>query len=164
MGGYSVTTIVLGFGAFSTPLILGIMAGVGDVGGIISESLVLGLIKKKIELFKKKIDHIQEYISKSWFLFEKIRGDGIITLQELDEFRKLMDQYEKGLNIEDDSKDKEYIKVRETLKHQVEKEVKKEVEQQVKEDLKNELKEEIKNIYRNKLFMLLICCQGKRFY
>src|SRR5271156_2571189 len=29
VGGCSVTTIVLGFGAFSTPLILGIMAGVG---------------------------------------------------------------------------------------------------------------------------------------
>ena len=117
MGGCSLTTIVLGFGAFSTPLILGVMAAIGGAEGILSESLVLGVVKKKKELFKKKIDHIQEYISKSWFLFEKIRGDGIITLQGLDEFRKLMDQYEKGLSIQDDSIDKDFLKLRETLKN-----------------------------------------------
>src|SRR5271156_959381 len=143
VGGCSVTRIVLGFGALSTPLILGIMAGVGGAGGIISEFLVLGLVKKKKELFKKKIDHIQEYISKSWFLFEKIRGDGIITLQELDEFRKLMDQYEKGLSIQDDSIDKDFLKLRETLKKQAEKEAR-------KEDMMQEVKEEIKQKYLQK--------------
>ena len=62
VGGCTVTTIILSFGVFSSPLIIGIMAG---FGGFLSESLVLGLVKKKLSKFKKKIEHIQEYISKS---------------------------------------------------------------------------------------------------
>jgi hypothetical protein len=80
-------------------------------------SISNGLVKKKIVKFKKKIEHIQEYISKSWFLFEKIREDSIISLQEIGEFRKLMEDFEKGLNIEDDSMDKEFLKLRESLKN-----------------------------------------------
>src|SRR5271167_2924538 len=44
VGGCSATTIILGFGAFSTPLILGIMAVIGGAGGFLSESLLLGLV------------------------------------------------------------------------------------------------------------------------
>jgi tetratricopeptide (TPR) repeat protein len=141
--GCSVTTIVLSFGAFSTPLIMGIMTAIGGGEGILSEALVLGVIKKKKELFRKKIDYIQQYISKSWFIFEKIRGDGIITLQELGEFSKVMDEYEKGLSMGYDSMDKEYLKLRESLRQQAEKEVKIEL----KEGLKKELKEELKSKY-----------------
>src|SRR5271156_3445268 len=47
VGGCGVTTVVLGFGAFSTPFIIGILAAGGFAEGIISESLVLGLVKKK---------------------------------------------------------------------------------------------------------------------
>ena len=127
------------------------MAGVGGVEGILSEALVLGVVKKKIAKFSKKVEYIQEYISKSWYLFNKIKEDDIITLQEVEEFGKLMDQYEKGLSIGgnsvgDDSMDKEYIKLRESLRHQAEKEVKSEL----KEDLKKELKEEMKQKYTGK--------------
>src|SRR3981189_1028401 len=96
VGGCSVTTIVLGVGAFSNPLILAIMAGVGGVEGIFSEALVLGGVKKKITKFSKKVECIQEYISKSWYLFNKIKEDGIVTLQEVDDFGKLMDQMKKS--------------------------------------------------------------------
>ena len=127
VGGSAITSMVLGFGAFALPLVLAILAAVGGTEGIISEALVLGVVKKKVAKFKKKIEHIQEYISKSWFLFEKIREDSIITLQEIDEFRKLMENYEKGLSIESDIDNSEYLKLRESLKHQVEKQAKKEV-------------------------------------
>ena len=149
VGGCTATTIVLGFGTFSTPLILGIMAGIGGVGGFLSESLALGLVKKKIAIFSKKIEHIQEYISKSWYLFNKIKEDGIVTLQEIEEFGKLMGEYEKGISAEDpvdDSMDKEYIKLRESLRPQVEKEAKKDV----KEVLKNEMIQELKQKYMSK--------------
>ena len=69
-----------------------------------------------------------------------------MTLQEVDEFGKLMDQCEKGLSMGDDSMDKEYIKLRESLRHKVEKEVKTEL----KEDLKNEIKNELKQKYLQK--------------
>ena len=62
-------------------------------------------------------------------MFNKIKEDGIVTLQEVDEFQKLMDQYEKGLSVEDDSEDKEYIKLRKSLRHQAEKEVKSELKE-----------------------------------
>src|SRR3981189_614466 len=140
VGGCSVTTIVLGFGAFSSPLILAIMAGIGGVEGILSEALVLGVIKKKLSKFSKKVEYIQEYISKSWYLFNKIKEDDIVTLQEIDDFGKLMDQYEKGMSVgEADSMDKEYIKLRESLRHEVRKELEKEVKSELKEDLKKEL-------------------------
>ena len=142
VGGSAVTSIILGFGSFTTPLILGILASIGATEGIISEGFILGIVKKKKELFKKKIDYIQEYISKSWFLFEKIREDNIISLEEVNEYRKLMQDYEKVLSVNNDQ-DSEYLKMREKLKHQVEKEVKKEV----KEDLKKEMIQEIKQKY-----------------
>src|SRR5437773_12298572 len=148
VGGLGVTTIVLGIGFLATPLILRILAAVGTSEGIISEAIVLGVVKKKVIKFKKKIEHIQEFISKSWFLFEKIREDSIISLQEIDEFRKLMDDYEKGLTSADnDSGDKEYIKLRESLKHQAEKQAKEEIKDDLLKNLKNEAK---KNTYRNK--------------
>ena len=72
--------------------------------------------------------------------------DNIITLEEVNEFRKLIDEYEKGLSIEDDSMDKDFLKLRETLKKQAEKEARKEV----KEDMMHEIKEEIKQKYLQK--------------
>src|SRR5277367_813888 len=45
-----------------------VVGAVGSIEGVISETFVLGLIKKKTTLFKKKIDHIQEFISRSWYL------------------------------------------------------------------------------------------------
>src|SRR5277367_4441768 len=118
VGGVGITSIVLGFGAFVLPITLGILAAIGATEGIISEAVVMGVVKKKVAKFKKKIEHIQEYISKSWFLFEKIREDSIISLVEIDEFRKLMENYEKGLSsLSGDSEDSEYIKLRESLRH-----------------------------------------------
>ena len=54
-----------------------------------------------------------------------------------------MEDYEKGLSIENNNDDYEFIKLRESLKHQAEKEAKKEV----KEDLKKHIKQEIKQKY-----------------
>src|SRR3981189_2482343 len=142
VGGIGVTSIVLGFGVLAAPLILGILAAIGASEGIISEAVVLGVVKKKVSKFKKKIEHIQEYISKSWFLFEKIRDDSIITLVEIDEFRKLMENYEKGLSTASDPNgDSEYIKLRESLKHQAQKEAKEEIKDDLLKNLKNEAKQ-----------------------
>src|SRR3981189_1246722 len=139
VGGIGITSIVLGFGVLAAPITLGILAAIGAGEGIISEAVVLGVVKKKVSKCKKKIEHIQECISKSWFLFEKIIEDSIISLQEIDEFRKLIDQYEKGLSIESD--DSEYIKLRESLKHQAQKEAKEEIKDDLLKNLKNEVKQ-----------------------
>ena len=135
VGGTAVTSIVLGFGAFAIPMVFGILAAVGATEGIISETLVMGLVKKKVSKFKKKIDHIQEYISKSWFLFEKIRDDNIVTLAELDEFKQLMINYENGLAVAIDTEEDDFLKLRETLKHQAEKEAKKEATMDLKKKM-----------------------------
>ena len=70
---------------------------------VISNSLLLALVKKKQHKYKKRIAHINEYISKSWYLFEKIRSDGVISLQEVNEFRVLIEQYEQGLTVDNGS-------------------------------------------------------------
>ena len=53
VGSCSITSIVLGFGAFTIPLVLGILASIGGIEGIISESIVLGVVKKKKYLKRK---------------------------------------------------------------------------------------------------------------
>src|SRR5438552_4118891 len=106
--------MVLGFGTFGSPIILAVLAGVGATEGILSEVLVLGVVKKNTAKYKKKVEHIQEYLSKSWFLFEKIREESVITLQELEEFRQLMENFQKDLSIEDNNN--VFIKLRESLK------------------------------------------------
>ena len=146
VGGCALGTMILGFGAMLVPItVLGALAAIGGAEGIITESLLLGLVKQKKEKFKEKIEHIQEYLSKSWFLFEKIREDSVISLEEINEFRKLLECYEKGLTV-DDNEEKEFVKLRESLKQKAVKEAKNEV----KEDLKKEMKEEIKAKYLHK--------------
>ena len=96
-----------------------------------------------------RIAHIHEYISNSWYLFEKIRSDGVISLQELNEFRVLIEQYEQGLTVDNGSvnDDNDYVKLRQeltqSLKHKVEKEARKEVKQELINDLKKELKQKM---------------------
>ena len=141
VGGIGVTSIVLGIGILAAPLTLGILAAIGAGEGIISEAVIMGVIKKKITKFKKKIEIYSWICSKSWFLFEKIREDSIISLNEIDEFRKLIDQYEKGLSSADPDGDQEYIKLRESLRHQAQKEAKEEIKDDLLKNLKNEEKQ-----------------------
>ena len=134
----------LGFGGLVTPLIITIVSVCGASEGIMSQVIVEGVVNRRIVKFKKSIQHIKEYISKSWYLFEKIRSDGVISLQELDEFRVLMEKYEQGLTAVDSvNADKEYVKLRDSLRHKVEKEARKEVKQELMNDLKNELKQKM---------------------
>lgn len=148
--GTTMCSIVTGIDMFLSPLFVAIIAGIGASESIISNSLLLALVKKKQHKYKKRIAHINEYISKSWYLFEKIRSDGVISLQEVNEFRVLIEQYEQGLTIESGANvnvnvDNDYVKLRQelthSLKHKVEKEARKEVKQELMNDLKNEIKE-----------------------
>ena len=54
VGGVGITSMILGFGVLAAPLILGILAAIGAGEGIISEAVVLGVVKKKVAKFKKK--------------------------------------------------------------------------------------------------------------
>ena len=125
VGGTAITSMVLGFSTFTLPIVYAVLAGVGATEGIISEALVLGVVKKKTAKFKKKVEHIQEYISKSWFLFEKIREDSVIMLDEVNESRKLMENYEKGVTASETDTTDDFLKLRESLKKYAEKEAKK---------------------------------------
>src|SRR3977135_2206028 len=46
VGGVGITSIILGFGALVLPITLGILATIGATKGIISEAIILGVVKK----------------------------------------------------------------------------------------------------------------------
>src|SRR6266853_988845 len=85
----------LGFGVVVAPVTLSLIAGIGGFGGICNESFKIVLVKNKISYLKKKIKHVEKYINESHYLFEKIRDDKIISLDEIQDFRKLMGEYAK---------------------------------------------------------------------
>ena len=89
--GNTMGSMVTEIGMFLSPLFVAIIAGFGASENVITNSLLLALVKKKQHKYKKRIAHIHEYISKSWYLFEKIRSDGVISLQEVNDFRVLIE-------------------------------------------------------------------------
>src|SRR5438552_18150584 len=56
VGGAAVTSMVLGFGTFGSPIILAVLAGAGATEGILSEVLVLGVVKKNNVKYRKKVE------------------------------------------------------------------------------------------------------------
>ena len=83
LSGTNIASSVTGVGTFLSPLFVAIIAGIGAGESIISNSFLFALVKKKKHNYKKRIAHIHEYQSKAYHLYEKIRSDNIITLDEI---------------------------------------------------------------------------------
>ena len=79
-------------------LVLGILGGYGTIETTIMEGMNIGLIKKKKERFKNKIDIIKDGINKMYFYYEKAREDNEISVEEFEGLNKLMKELEDKLN------------------------------------------------------------------
>ena len=76
------------------PIFLGVLSGTES---ILLGGTVFGLTNKKKKFYLDKCKHIQSYLDKMYLYIEKCKEDGIITLEEIEGFRKLMEEYKLGL-------------------------------------------------------------------
>lgn len=105
------------------------------------EGMNIGIIKKKKHKFLNKCNVIKDHKNKMDFYYEKARQDGVITLDELEGFNKLVDDYERKIvnNQSSTTENGDAIDMA-TIKHDAEIEGRKEAEMEIKEKLKNEAK------------------------
>ena len=75
-------------------LIPTIIGGVGVIETTISTCVAATYIKKKINKFNLKYDLINTYLNRLYHLYHRSIEDGKITLEEMDEFNKLITKYE----------------------------------------------------------------------
>ena len=55
--------------------------------------LSIGLTSKRKRFYQQRIELVKEYINKFFYYFEKCQEDGIITIEELQNFDKLLEEY-----------------------------------------------------------------------
>ena len=85
-------------GIIIAPLAMGLLGGYSTLETALLEVMNIGVIKKKKHKFSEKVNLIQDYINKMYFYFEKARSDGIITLDELENFQKIRDEFNNKIN------------------------------------------------------------------
>ena len=121
------------------PIVLGIVSGTES---ILLGGTVFGLTNKKKKFYLDKCKHIQSYLDKMYLYIEKCKEDGIITLEEIEGFRKLIEEYKLGL---------ENLKTSEIDIEKLRKEVDKEVKKNLKKELIQEQKENLKSQFHSRL-------------
>ena len=57
------------------------------------EILSIGLTSKRKRFYQQRIELVKEYINKFFYYFKKCKEDGIITIEELQNFDKLLEEY-----------------------------------------------------------------------
>ena len=100
-------------------------------------SISLGLINKKKKRFNEKCKIVQSHLDKMYYFLLKAKSDGVITYDEMQEFKKLIDDYNK--EISGSSEDFDIEKIKREAEKQVNKELKKDFLFELKEKRKNEL-------------------------
>jgi hypothetical protein len=113
------------------PIVLGAITA-GET--IITSGLVMGLTGRKKSFYREKIRIIQSYIDKMFVYCEKARQDNVITVEELEGFKQLMEEYQNTINSRISNDEYDYEKI----KKEAEKEAKKEAEKKLKDILKRD--------------------------
>ena len=94
----STACIVLG-AMFPTLLIIPIIFGASNIAeSSLFGAITVGLTEKKKKHFNNKIKIMQSYIDKLFHYIELTKEDRIITIEELNGFRKIMDEYYNEIN------------------------------------------------------------------
>jgi hypothetical protein len=90
-----VTTVTAGL---NLPSLVSIIAG--SITGseiLITASLVKGLTKPKVKTYSDRCALIRTYMNKVYVLSERSRNDNKISIEEIEEFNKLIDEYNLAL-------------------------------------------------------------------
>ena len=91
------STLVLGVIPFVIPVIPIALSVGGVISGSIPEIAALSFIRKKKQQFTLRLNMHEKYLNQLHHLYEKVNNDGLITLDEMGEFFKLIDKYETEL-------------------------------------------------------------------
>ena len=124
-----------------------ILAGVGAFEATLSGTIAFTYIKRRIHRFSEKYDLVNTYLNRLYHLYHRSIEDARITVDEMDEFHKLVRDYESEMSKlnSGDSTDPHVVK----LSHKAEAEVRKEVEEEMIAKLKEERKRELMKTFRN---------------
>jgi hypothetical protein len=99
----------------------------------------LSLIKKKRNKYAKKASLIKDYINRLWIYHEKAKQDGIISVDELEGFIKLINELDSKLETGFSEYESSGLNLA-TLRKQAEAEVKNELNQEYIEKIKQEMR------------------------
>lgn len=142
-GAVAVLGILLTQGITIPLVVMGVLGGYSTIETTILEGLNIGLIKKKKHKFSEKCNIIKEYINKMYFYYQKAIDDGVVTLDELEGFNKLVADFESFINN---------IKRSDIVTDKIDMLVlKKEAEIMAKEEVAIEMKEKLKQEAKLKL-------------
>ena len=80
-----------------TPVVSGVGAAVLSSVTLFKTTFMeifsVGYTSKRKHMFQERVDLVKEFINKFYFYFEKAREDNIISLDEIKNFNKLLDEY-----------------------------------------------------------------------
>jgi hypothetical protein len=102
--------------------------------------MVMGFTTRKKKFYEEKCQLIRSYLDKLFYYMEKAREDGIITTDEIQGFRRIIEEYyqRKGSIYEPQMK---YLESKDFIK--IQKAAKTEAKKELQENLKNQKKEEL---------------------
>ena len=97
--------IFIGISGFATGIILlpgltvpliipGILPISGVIEGTLLEGLNMCICSNRINHLDKKASLVRSYIDKIYYYTQKANSDGVITVEEIEGFHKILDEYE----------------------------------------------------------------------
>ena len=124
--------------------------------------------KRKKKEFRERIKLIEEYMNKLFYYTQKVREDGIITIDELKRFDLLLNEFNnKLLELKFKQTKKDYNMIKNMsnpgtykLSEKETKKINKELQKEIKQELIFKTKQEIKKIFNQSKILLLF---GKLF-
>ena len=124
--------------------------------------------KTKKEEFRERIKLIEEYKNKLFYYTQKVREDGIITIDELKRFDLLLNEFNnKLLELKFKQSKKDYNMIKNMsnpgtykLSEKEKKKINKDLQKEMKQELIFKTKQEIKKIFNQSKILLLF---GKLF-
>ena len=97
-GDVGVLAIITTQGVAIPPIVMALLGGYSAVETSVLEAMNIGIISKTKRKFSMKCQVIQDLINKVYFYYEKARQDGIITLEEIEEFNKLCNDFDRKIS------------------------------------------------------------------
>lgn len=134
IGFTSIASGVILFPSLAVPLVVpGILGISGVLEGTLLEGLNMSICQHRINYLDKKASLVKSYIDKLYYYTQKAKTDNVITLEEIEGFHRILDEYRKELTgIKVSGIDKKLIKKAQT---EVDKEMKNIFLEQMKEEI-----------------------------
>lgn len=125
-GAAAITACVLSSGLvltlYPTIIVGGIVTSATGIDLVLTKILTNSFTGKRRRNYAKKASIVKNYQNKIFIYTEKIRNDGIITVQELEGFRLLFTEMENELNINTNN-DKNFLEIKKEIMNSLNREL-----------------------------------------